>query len=715
MQKVFKNRLRTEKGFPDILGATLDKNGCNFAIYSENAGSVSLLLFDKKDIKRNTIIIPLDKNINKTKNTWHIYIYGIKIGQLYGYSLTASDILKKHKDNRYNPNKLLIDPYSKAVTFSGNWKHSNSFGYDINSIEGLNSFSEEKNYDTAIKSVVVGNNDFNWGRDKHPGIPWRDAIIYEMHVRGFTFDKSSNVKYPGTYLGVIEKIPYLKDLGITAVELLPVFEFNESENNRFNPVTKEKLKNYWGYSPLAFFAPETWYSSKFDGVNAIKEFKTMVKAFHKTGIEVILDVVYNHTGEGNEFGPTINFKGIDNSLYYILEKNKKYKNYSGCGNTFNCNNPVVKQLILDSLRYWVINMHVDGFRFDLAAILGRDEHGKWIDGRSLLNDINDDPVLSRTKIISESWDAGGLFKLGAFPNRWAEWNSKFKEDVRSFIKADDNKVMDFIKRIVGSPDIFSGNKENSYYSINYISCHDGFTLNDVVSYNSKHNRNNGENNKDGEDNNFSFNCGIEGVTDDIEILKLRERQMKNLFLVLMISQGTPMILSGDEVKFSKNGNNNTYCHDNELNWFNWKLTKKNKCFFKFCKFMIQFRKKHPILRMNKFLINNEITANNEYITWHGVEIDKPDFTSGSHTIAFMLYGSKYYINDREKDKNIYVAINSYWEDLNFRIPDPAAGGRWYLCVDTFLDHSFYNEGKEPVITAPTILIKKRSIVILIEK
>ena len=321
MGKVFKNELKTEKGFPDILGATLDKNGCNFAIYSKNAEAVSLLLFDDKDLKKYTVIIPLNKKINKTDDIWHIYIYGIKKGQLYGYSISQSGNFKTYKEHKYNPNKLLLDPYAKAVTESCNWNYSNAYGYDINSIDGLNSFSKEKNYELAIKSIVIDENDFNWGNDKPLNLPWKDTIIYEMHVKGFTFDRSSNVKYPGTYLGVIEKIPYLKELGISAVELLPVFEFNELENSKFNPETKEKLKNYWGYSPLAFFAPETWYSTKFDGVNAIKEFKTMIKAFHKAGIEIIIDVVYNHTGEGNEFGPTINFKGIDiNGLVWMGTK-----------------------------------------------------------------------------------------------------------------------------------------------------------------------------------------------------------------------------------------------------------------------------------------------------------------------------------------------------------------------------------------------------------
>ncbi len=714
MKKESNEELKTKKGNPDILGATLDKSGCNFAIYSENAENIKLILFKKSDLKKPTHIIDFDKNINKTDNIWHIYIYGIKNGQHYGYSIDGSYNPDK-KGHRFNPNKLLLDPYSKAVSGSCNWNFSNSYGYDINSNEGHTSFSKDNNFSSASKSIVVSDNDFDWGDDRSPNIPWKDTIIYEMHVRGFTRDTTSKVKYPGTYHGMIKKIPYLKDLGITAIELLPVFEFNELENNRFNPITKEKLKNFWGYSPLAFFAPETWYSTNSDGITAIIEFKQMVKALHKEGIEVIIDVVYNHTGEGNEYGPTINFKGIDNSIYYMLEKNKIYRNYTGCGNTFNCNYPIVKRLVLDSLHYWVSNMHVDGFRFDLAAVLGRDDHGKWIEEKSLLNEINLDPVLSKTKIISESWDAGGFFKLGNFPSNWAEWNSKFKEDVRSFIKTDKNKVFDFTRRLVGSPDIFLKNKKYSSYSINYVSCHDGFTLNDVVSYSNKHNKNNGENNHDGENNNFSFNYGIEGHTDNPEILRLRERQMKNLFLILMISQGTPMILSGDEVKFSKNGNNNTYSHDNELNWFNWNLVKKNKDFFEFVKFMIRFRKKHPVLRLDNFIFNEELNSNNnELIKFHGVEVGKPDFKPHSHSIAFMLNGTKYKINKNHTDNDIYVAINAYWEDLIFNLP-VLENKKWYLSINTFSKPDCYVEGKEILIKDSALLVKQRSIIVLINK
>ncbi len=514
-----------------------------------------------------------------------------------------------------------------------------------------------------VKSIVVDGSGFDWDGDKPLNIPMYETIIYEMHIRAFTFDKNSGVKNPGTYLGVIEKIPYLKELGITTVEFLPVQEFNELENIRRNPLTREKLKNFWGYSPLAFFAPDSWYTVNHNGFQAVSEFKEMVKALHSSGIEIIIDVVYNHTGEGNEYGPTLSFRGLDNSIYYMLENGSKYKNYSGCGNTLNCNHPVVKHLIMDSLRYWVIDMHVDGFRFDLAAILGRDEAGNWVPSYSVLAEIALDPILSNTKIIAEGWDAAGLFKVGGFPPGWAEWNAHFRDDVRSFIKGDDNKAKAIANRIMGSPDLFCSGKRSPYHGINFITAHDGFTLNDLVSYNEKHNGENGENNRDGLNYNFSWNCGSEGPVKDSAILELRNRQMRNLFAVLMLSQGTPMILSGDEFKFSKKGNNNTYCQDNSLNWLDWKLRKENKDFFEFCRFFINFRKKHPSLRRKIFFNEKDnLHSQSPEISWHGSEPGKPDWNYNSHTSAFLLDGSGIKTGSDFDDCFIFTVINTYWED-----------------------------------------------------
>nr|HPO50697.1 alpha-amylase family glycosyl hydrolase [Spirochaetota bacterium] len=424
-----KSDLKTGQGSPYYEGATLNIEGCNFTVFSKNATDVYLLLFDNCEDAEPRRIIKFDPKINKTGDMWHIFVYGVKQGQFYGYCVDGPYWPEK-KGHRFNVNKLLIDPYAKAVTGEYKWVDLSSFGYDYYSPYKDLSFDKQKNWGNVPKSVVVDTENFDWEGDKPLNIPLNETIIYEMHVRGFTNDESSGVKNPGTYLGVIEKIPYLKELGITTIELLPVHEFNEFENTRINPMTKERLVNFTGYSTLAFFAPDVWYATKRDGLTAVSEFKTMVKELHKAGIEVILDVVYNHTGEGNESGPTISFKGFDNSIYYMLEKGRYYKNYSGCGNTLNCNHPVVKHLIKDSLRYWVVDMHIDGFRFDLAAIMGRDRNGKWIPDYSVLTEISEDPILSNTKIIAESWDAAGLYTVGGFPSGWAEWNGKYRDDVR---------------------------------------------------------------------------------------------------------------------------------------------------------------------------------------------------------------------------------------------------------------------------------------------
>jgi len=706
--------LKIDKGTPYLLGAHVYHSGTNFALFSKNATDVYLLLFDKASDSEPHTIIQLDSNINKTGDVWHIFIHNIGHGQLYGYLVDGP--YWPQKGHRFNVNKLLLDPYAKGICGKYQWDNPASYSYIVGDRLGDLSFSKEKNFGIAGKSAVVDSAIFDWEGDRPLNIPMKDTIIYEMHVRGFTNDPSSNVKNRGTYLGIIEKIPYLKDLGITTIELLPVQEFNEMENIKTNPVTGERLKQYWGYSTIGFFACDSWYATDQDGVTAAIEFKKMVKALHKVGIEVIIDVVYNHSGEGNEYGPTVSFRGLDNSIYYMLDNGRHYKNYSGCGNTLNCNHPVVKHLILDSLRYWVIDMHVDGFRFDLAPILGRDENGNWVPSYSILNEISNDPILSNTKIIAEGWDAGGLYKVGHFPKRWAEWNGKFRDDIRSFIRGDNGKVGDLAKRLTGSADLFYYGGRMPHHSINFITAHDGFTLNDLVSYNEKHNEDNGENNLDGENNNLSWNCGVEGETNDPYINDLRDRQMRNFWTLLMISLGTPMILSGDEVKFSKKGNNNTYCHDNKLNWFDWTLLDKNRDFFEFCKYMIRFRKNHPVLRRENFFTGFDTAGNNiPDISWHGVETNKPDWGYYSHSLAFMLDGSKAETGASYNDNNIYVAINSYWEDLDFHLPEPSRKKMWYLVVDTSRKDGFYDEDKALRVDTSVITVKARSIVILIDK
>lgn len=707
--------LKTEPGTPYLLGAELNQNGCNFAIFSKNATAVSLLLFEKPNDSKPSHILNLDPKINKTGDIWHIFIAGIKEGQCYGYTIDGP-YWPDNEGHRFNKNKLLLDPYAKAISGKYDWSKPEVFAYQVGSPLGDLSFSEENNFGFTAKSVVVDGQNFDWEGDMALSTPMKDSIIYEMHIRAFTINNKNGQHEAGTYLGVIDKIPYLKELGITTVELMPVHHFNHKENLKKNPITNEPLYNFWGYSSLGFFAPDSWYAKNENGLNAVYEFKEMVKALHKAGISVILDVVYNHTGEGNEYGPTVCFKGIDNSIYYMTEQGRYYKNYSGCGNTLNCNRPVVKRLILDSLRYWVVDMHVDGFRFDLAAILGRDEAGNWVPNYSILNEINNDPILSSAQIIAEGWDAAGLYKVGDFPAGWAEWNGKFRDAIRGFVKGDNNLVGELAQRLSGSADLFLLKNRRPYHSINFITAHDGFTLNDIVTYNTKHNIENGEGNCDGNNNNVSWNCGQEGVTTDETILELREQQMRNLFTLLMISQGTPMFLYGDEVKFSKNGNNNTYCHDNKLNWFDWSLCNKNKKFFNFCKNMIEFRKAHPVLRRTSFFTGmNSDGSNSSDISWHGFEIRKPDWSEDSHCIAFMLNGNKAVTGADLNDNNIYVAINAHWESQTFHLPIPAIKKYWHLAIDTSAPTGFKTPGKETRVKTSVITVSPRSIIILIDK
>ncbi len=712
-QYTMRSGLKVSEGSPYLLGSTLESNGCNFALFSKNATSVTLLLFNDYTDSRPAYRISFNDKINKTGDIWHIFICGIRAGQYYGYSVDGPYQPVKF-GHRFNKNKLLIDPYTKAVSGRYYWNGTDAYGYSPNSRLGDLSFNKQNNFGSVVKSIVVGDFNFNWEGDRPLNIPMYETIIYEIHVRGFTQDKTSGIKHPGTYLGIAEKIDYLKDLGITTLELMPVQEFNELENIKKNPVTGEKLKNFWGYSPLAFFAPDSWYSTDRTGLSAVIEFKEMVKALHKAGIEVILDVVYNHTGEGNEYGPTLSFRGLDNSIYYMLENGRNYKNYSGCGNTLNCNHPVVKKLIIDSLRYWVIDMHIDGFRFDLAAILGRDENGNWVPNYSVLSEISHDPILSNTKIIAEGWDAAGLYEVGGFPPGWAEWNAQFRDDVRCFVKGDNDKVESLSKRIAGSADLFSFKERRPYQSINFITVHDGFTLNDLVSYNEKHNEENGENNSDGLNYNASWNCGNEGPTGDQSILELRDRQMKNLLALLLLSQGTPMIASGDEMKFTKRGNNNTYCHDNSYNWLDWESLSKNNEFFQYCRFLVSFRKSYSVFNRKSFIIENELSGNLiPQIVWHGVIPYKPDCSEESHSIAFQLIFPR--DGQRKiKDRNsIYMALNAYWEDLNFTLPPAVEKKGWLIFVDTSEIPSFFIKGKD--VNRDEIIVKSRSLIILSDR
>ncbi len=619
----------TERGFPYPFGTTKHPEGVNFAVFSKHATQLTLCLFKPQE-QTPFVEIPLDPEINKTGQIWHILVRGIPIEYRYGYRVGGpyNPLAGHFFDNRL----ILLDPYSKQMGSPPKW--------------GSSYFKETPH---VHKSIVYADEPFDWEEDIHPKIPMSGLFIYEMHVRGFTQDPSSHVRHPGTFLGIIEKIPYLKSLGVNAVELMPIHEFNEMDNPLINPETKEQLYNYWGYSTINYFSPMNRYGTgKF---STLTEFKTLVKALHAEGIEVILDVVYNHTAEGNQSGPILSFKGLENTVYYMLSPDGEYYNFSGCGNTFNCNTPVVRELIRDSLRYWVVEMHVDGFRFDLASILVRSHDGIPLANPPLIEALSQDPILADTKLIAEAWDAGGLYQVGSFPGKgvWAEWNGKFRDDVRSFMKGSDGIVGTLATRISGSEDLY-GKGHFSNKSINFITCHDGFTLADLVSYNGKHNENNGEGNRDGDNNNLSWNCGAEGATDDPAILGLRERQRKNFHVALMVSQGVPMILMGDEYGHTKGGNNNTWGHDSRLNWFQWDTLEKNAPFFRFYQQMIAFRKAHPVLMRGSFLSQKEIT-------WHGTEPEKADWSGKNRFLACSLH-------DAPNHYTLYIAFNAFSQEVH---------------------------------------------------
>jgi len=656
------------------LGATVYPHGVNFCIYSKNATLIELLLFDHADQPHPTKAITLHPKHNRTFHYWHVFIPGIRAGQIYAYRVHGP--FNPEQGHRFDPNKVLIDPYARAIV--GNYSRQAAIEMGDNCAQ-------------ALKGVVVDRHNYNWEGDEPLKHPYNETIIYELHVGGFTKNPNSGVSPAkrGTYAGLIEKIPYLKELGITAVELLPIQEFDEQD-------VKDGLVNYWGYSPIAFFAPHRAYSSRQDLLGPLDEFRDMVKALHKAGIEVILDVVFNHTAEGNENGPTFCFRGLENSAYYILENNSPayYANYTGCGNTFKANHHVVLRLILDCLCFWVAEMHVDGFRFDLASVLARGESGHPLDDPPVLWAIESDPILAGTKIIAEAWDAAGLYQVGSFiGDRFAEWNGPYRDDARQFAKSTPGVATHLAARIMGSPDIYPELDREPNHSINFITCHDGFTMNDLVAYNEKHNEANLEDSQDGCNHNYSWNCGIEGDTDDPEINALRLQQIKNFYTILFFSQGTPMILMGDEVRRSQQGNNNGYCQDNQLSWFDWDQLDKQQDLLRFVKGVISVFKTLNIFRVEKVLatvgpatpevishvskIQRLEATRQPHISWHGVKLWKPDWGENSHAVAFTL---RY----PEHDEYLHIIFNAYWEPLTFELPRLLKGENWYRIVDTSL-------------------------------
>lgn len=655
-------------GLPLPLGAHVRGQGVNFALFSRNATGVRLDLFDHVDDQLAARTYILNPMRNKTGDIWHIWLEGIRPGQYYGFRVAGP--FAPHEGHRFNPDKLLIDPYATAVAVAPNCDFRMALGYDPASPEKDLSLSQADDAATAPKCMIT-HADFDWRADQPLCRPWESTVIYELHVRGYTIHGSSGASFPGTYHGLTEKIPYLKELGITAVELMPVQEFNERHMERHDPATGKRLKNYWGYDPLSFFAPKASYANVGGGAHLL-EFKEMVRAFHSADIEVILDVVFNHTVEGNEYGPTLSFRGIDNSIYYWLQENKRYyRDFTGTGQTINATHPLVRDLILDALRYWVMEMHVDGFRFDLASVLGRDRDGNVLSDAPLLERIAEDPILRDTKLIAEAWDAAGAYQVGSFYNRrWAEWNGRFRDDVRRFWRGDEGYVSRFATRICGSTDLYHGSGKGPECSVNFVTCHDGFTLNDLVSYSKKHNEANGEANRDGVDENYSANYGAEGPSADASIEAVRLRQIKNFILTLAVSRGVPMLLGGDEFRRTQHGNNNCYCQDNETSWIDWSLLDKSNEIFRFTANMLRLRRRNPVLSRDMFYTD-------EAIRWFGPSGRPPDWSDPRQKcLACRITG--------QEDSDLFLMFNADAVAIGFRVPIPSGKTRWHRTADTSL-------------------------------
>jgi isoamylase len=675
------------RSFP--LGATLCDGGVNFSVFSKHSTSVELCLFDRVDDARPARVISLDPRTHRTYHYWHVFVPDIAPGQLYAFRVHG--LHDPANGLRFDASKMLLDPYGKCVARPAGYRRAAAC-------------EAGDNAPTAFKSVVVDLGAYDWEGDAPPRRPFERTVIYEMHIGRFTRHPSSGVSQAerGTYSGLIRKIPYLQELGITAVELLPVFAFDEQD-------APAGLVNDWGYQPVSFFAPHPGYSSHETPAEVLDDFRDMVKALHRAGIEVILDVVYNHTTEGGADGPTVCFRGLANETYYILGTDKAtYADYTGCGNTLNANEPVVRRMIVDSLRHWVREMHVDGFRFDLAAILSRDEQGRPMPSPPLIWDIETDPVLANVKLIAEAWDASGLYEVGSFVgDAWKEWNGKFRDDVRSFVKSDNGVVRALAYRLTGSPDVYAWEQREPEQSVNFVTCHDGFTLNDLVSYNAKHNEANREQNRDGSDNNLSWNCGVEGSSDDPDVQQLRTRQVKNFLALTLLSVGTPMLLAGDEVRRSQRGNNNAYCRDDDLYSFDWTLVEKYAEVHRFTKQLIAFRLNRT-LPAERFDMTLQELLRKQPIQWRGVKLNSPDWSETSHTIA----ATSTLLWDQLL---LYVVINAYWEPLEFELPPLSeAYEPWRRCIDTFLappeDVCPLKDG--PIVPPATYRVQARALVVL---
>lgn len=695
MKRNLEARLEIQKGAPHPLGATVKDDGVNFSLFSIYATGVELLLFEKHDDLEPYQTIPFDPFVNKTFHFWHIFVRGLQTGAHYAYRVDGPS--DPSAGLRFNRQKVLIDPYSKGNT-DALWRWENACG-------------PEDNLTTSMRSVVVDPSKYDWEGDRPLNRPIEETIIYELHVGGFTKSPSSGVAHPGTFSGLTEKIPYLQELGINAVELLPVLDFDQSRVLRI--VDGQPLRNFWGYDPIAFFAPQSGYCSRPEAGAHLNEFRDMVKAFHKAGIELILDVVFNHSGEGNHEGPIFCFKGIDNTVYYFLSPDDKklYLNYSGCGNTINCNHPIVQKLIVESLRYWVQEAHVDGFRFDEGSILSRGEDGQPLQHPPVVWQIELDEELADSKVIAEAWDAAGLYQIGHFPgDRWAEWNGHYRDDIRRFVRGDPGLVGIVAARLAGSADLYQQRGALPVNSINYITSHDGFTLNDVVSYEGKHNEANGERNQDGAVENWSWNWGVEGDTTDLAVEELRVRLIKNFATILLVTRGVPMMLAGDEIRRTQRGNNNTYCQDNEISWFDWKLVERNQDLLRFWKRMIKFRRNHPTLRSRQFYTGAVNERGLADVSWHGCKLNEPRWTDPeARTLAMTLGGFG-------GSQDIHVMLNMDSGGLDFEVPN-INGRKWFKAVDTAgaSPHDIADAGIESALPTNVCAVAGRSIVVLISR
>jgi isoamylase len=691
-------------GSPLPFGAHQHAGGVNFALFSRHATRVLLELYESADACSPTRVIDLDPAHHRTGDVWHVWIRGITSGQLYAFRIDGP--YKPEEGHRFNVNKLLLDPFATALVGTRNWNFEAAQGYDSTSSLSDLSFSTVDNAGCTPKCMLTEAH-FDWEGDLPLRHSATDTVIYETHIRGFTIDPSSRAANPGTYRGLTEKIPYLQDLGVTAIELMPVQEFNESELSRVNPISKERLRNFWGYNPAACGAPKETYGTQGRFGQQTLEFREMVKSFHRAGIEVILDIVLNHTDEGSELGPTICFRGTDNSIFYMLQEDERryYKNFSGVGNTLNANHPVVRDFILQVLRHWVIHMHVDGFRFDLASVLGRDEHGNLLQNAPLLESIAEDPILRDVRLIAEAWDAGGAYQVGSFSeSRWAEWNGRFRDDVRRFWLGEAGMMGLFASRICGSADLYQRSGKGPENSLNFVTSHDGFTLNDLVSYKQKHNEENGEYGRDGTDANYSDNCGVEGPSDSPAVEALRNRLIKNFLLTLFISRGVPMLLGGDEFRRTQRGNNNAYCQDNAISWVDWSFLEKYTEIHRFAHGMITFRRAHAVLRKPAFYTDADIQ-------WFGPQGTTPAWADpGRKSFACLILG--------EAEPDLFLMFNADTAPSDFSIPAASGNKIWRLAVDTSCQApgDLHEPGKEPSMQAQgSFRVEPRSSALLLAR